>query len=278
VSEFAVSVDRPIAEKDVAETFDESDVDLTHDKTQVSSESIALGPIEGTTASREADDSSNSVTGRSGVRINPNTSLSGVVASFSSNVSGVTTAYLILDSDGSILDQTDVSDLSSSDTFRLSADLSSGTDYRVVVDADGSSYTDGFYSSPNFPYESTDVDVTYSYYDGSGRGNAVDAISDVTALTGEADSGTAYVEWPGPADVFRWDAATFQAALDSETVEIYIEEAQGSPGWTTIAGPVQRGQEITADPSNRVRFRVELSRSDTANNPRLESIARRWVI
>jgi hypothetical protein len=77
--------------------------------------------------------------------------------------------------------------------------------------------------------------------------------------------------------VFRWDAATYQQTLDSETVQVDVQEDDGS-GWTTIATDVSRGQDITADPESRVRFKVTLERSDTSNNPTLDAIARRWVI
>lgn len=38
------------------------------------------------------------------------------------------------------------------------------------------------------------------------------------------------------------------------------------------------GDQIEADPGSRVRFRVELARSDTSNNPTLDAIYRRWEV
>jgi hypothetical protein len=107
-------------------------------------------------------------------------------------------------------------------------------------------------------------------------------VDDLLVAESESDpplSGTTYVEWPEPADVYRWDAATFQRTEDGETVSVYIEEStDGGDTWTEIAGPISRGQDITADPASEVRFRVELSRSDTANSPSLDAIYRRWVV
>lgn len=90
---------------------------------------------------------------------------------------------------------------------------------------------------------------------------------------------SAFIEWPQPTDIYRWDAATFQTSPDGETVEVFVEEStDGGSTWTEIQGPIGRGEQIEADPGSRVRFRVELSRNDTANNPTLDAIYRRWVV
>jgi len=48
--------------------------------------------------------------------------------------------------------------------------------------------------------------------------------------------------------------------------------------WVETAGPMRRGDRLGADPSNNVRFRADLSRADTANNPTLDSVARRYKL
>jgi len=109
-------------------------------------------------------------------------------------------------------------------------------------------------------------------------GSSITTYVDNVDVSEQTTSGTAYVEWPMPADVFGWDVATFTRTLDAETVDVYVEEAQGSPGWTEIAGPIARGDSLPADPANNIRFRVELSRSTTSNHPTLDSLARRWKL
>lgn len=90
---------------------------------------------------------------------------------------------------------------------------------------------------------------------------------------------SAYVEWPQPTDIFRWDAATFNATTEGETVDVYIEEStDGGSTWTEIAGPISRGQPINAEPDSEVRLRADLQRDDSSNNPRLNSVYRRWVV
>jgi hypothetical protein len=78
--------------------------------------------------------------------------------------------------------------------------------------------------------------------------------------------------------VYAWDTAVFQRTLDGATVDIYVEEAQGSPGWTEIAGPIKRGDAIPADPANNIRFRIDYSRPSTSDVPRLDAVYRRFKL
>jgi len=165
------------------------------------------------------------------------------------------------------------------------APLSAGSDYYVGYGNEGSTYTRGRDSEASYPYSSSDVDITAGCFDIlSGNPDsdttigATYTVKSVTAVE-KKPSGTATIGWAKPADVYRWDAATFQAARDGETVEVYVEEStDGGSTWTEIQGPIGRGDQIEADPRSRVRFRVELARSDTSNNPTLDAIYRRWVV
>lgn len=92
-------------------------------------------------------------------------------------------------------------------------------------------------------------------------------------------TGTAYIEWPKPAGVFRWDAATFNRSQDGGSVDLYIEmSADGGSTWEEVTGPIERGQRIDVPADARVRLRVEFSRSDYTTTPRLDSAYRRWVV
>lgn len=277
----------PVTDKDVARTFGESDLSLSLTSAIVTGESVELSGY-GTTATRPDDDStSTDVTGAYGLRINPNSDIEGVRVEISANT-GPVSEVALLDSNENILAEATNGPYSAGETIDLVATLSASTTYYVSV-YDSSTYDVGFHNGGgSFPYTSADVDITAVANsahpdDGDSIGidtaNAGYAIDDVTAITGDdANSGTAYIEWPYPDDLYAWDVATFTRTLDGETVDVFVEEAQGSPGWTEVAGPISRGDSIPADASNDIRFRVELSRSNTSNNPTLDSIARRWRI
>ena len=88
-------------------------------------------------------------------------------AEISSNTSGATRAIIYRVSDSTIMGQTDISDLASGDTFTLELDNplepfddSDATRYQFVVDANGSTYTRGFATEPNFPFTSDDGDLS----------------------------------------------------------------------------------------------------------------------
>jgi hypothetical protein len=272
----SLSTGTPVADKDLAETFTESDLTLSHNSTEVNSESVELGTEPGDTATITSSPSSSgdNVT-ESGVRITPSVEITGlsidVVSDFQTEA---TDGYKIERvSDGTIVEE-DTTAIASGGSFSVSATLAAGTEYAVYLydSAGDMDYgADGDVDNP-----STDFDVNGGWLDsGEDAFGNYNSLASITADQVPATSGTAYVEWSYPPDVYAWDVGVFQATLDGETVQVYVEEAQGSPGWTEIAGPIQRGDSLPADPSNNVRYRVEFSRSDVANNPHLDAIYRR---
>jgi hypothetical protein len=115
--------------------------------------------IPDSVASRPDDDSSGSVSADHGLAIEFAESFGEFGARISNNTTGVTTAR-VRDSNGNVIDSTDVSSLSSGDAFTLSGDFQANTEYQVTVDADGSSFTVGFASGADqYPYTSADVDI-----------------------------------------------------------------------------------------------------------------------
>jgi hypothetical protein len=276
---FAPKIERQSTKLDSAETFAESDVSASLSGTAVESGSIKLAKVTGTTATRDPDNSSNGDSKDRGLKINPNTGLEGVRVTVSSNTGEFSVAVLT-DSSENILAST-TGPHSAGDTIDLEASLSAGTTYHVVAYDDGNSFTYGYDNGPAYPYGSTDVDImdgVFAAHPDDGQSVSTTAaapcFSDVTAIESLRTSGSATVEWPQPADLYAWDTAVFQSTPDGETVDVYIEEDQSS-GWTEIAGPIARGASIDADPSNNVRYRIELSRSSTSNNPTLDAIYRR---
>ncbi len=79
----------------------------------------------------------------------------------SDNGSDRTRAYIYRFSDAELVVDKDISDLSSGDQFRfeLSDPLDPDEEYNIIADAEGSSYTSGFYDDASFPYESDDIDI-----------------------------------------------------------------------------------------------------------------------
>ena len=262
-----------------AETFEEPDLTLTHTDSEVASESVQIkaGTVNGSTADpTDPDGFINSATSPGGLIINPNRTLSGVETQVSAYVSGVTTLSLVSDSDGSLIASKSIS---GSGTYSITADtpLEPGARYRVLVDADGDTYTRALDAENTASASSSDVDIVSGWNDDN-VSSRVTCLNYVTALY-EFTSGTAYIERPYPPGVHSWDAATFQATPDGETVEVFVEEStDGGTTWDEIQGPISRGEKIDAPPSAAVRFRVELSREDTSNNPTLDRIYLRYEV
>lgn len=123
--------------------------------------------IPDTVASRPTDnDSSAGKTTARGLEITVNGDFSKIGAEISANTSGVDRARL-LDDQNNVLDTTDVSGLSSGDAFVFEADLAAGSSYRIALDDPDGSYTIGFSSATDYPYTSTDVDITGRFKGGS---------------------------------------------------------------------------------------------------------------
>jgi hypothetical protein len=260
-----------IAQFDAAETFAESDVSLGLSTAEVASESVRLS---GRSVSRSSDDSTGSVTGKSGVAINPNESLSAIEVRASGNTSGATEAY-VTDTSLNLLGDSPVA-LSGGTAVVGNLSLSSGTKYYVVVDDGGNSYTQGYEGNTGFPYSGGPLDIVAGVDEGTEVTTKEPGVNPVVV---PEPSGSVTVEWSNPPDVYAWDRVGFQATEDGETVDVFVEEsADGGESWTEIAGPVQPGDAIPADPANEVRFRVDLSRAALSNNPTLDAIYRRWVV
>jgi hypothetical protein len=315
----------PIAGKDVAETFAESDVSLSHTDTEVKTESIGLAKKDAVLDAVTVDDFDDG-----NLPSNPNPDWgdwTGDTGFFthSSNLNGAYSGSLESDDDLIAVELTRsnraplsykmdamLTKMGGSGDFAEINIRDGATDIATIqfrpdgdVYLNGGSQIIGSWSANTaysievvMDYENNEATftllgttVTADFENNTDATNRIRFYNDTngTAIrrffifdsiqegTNKASTGSAYVEWPEPNDVFRWDSVTFQQTLDSETVQVDVQEDDGS-GWTTIATDVSRGQDITADPESRVRFKVTLERSDTANNPTLDAIARRWVI
>jgi hypothetical protein len=254
---------------DAAETFAEADVSVASDDgVAAGSGSVSLGLVLGSRRDAPFDDNNNRAP-PVGVIVNPNTDLSGLrLTPWSDGY-----AEIIRQSDGTVVASGSVD---AGEPTNLSATLTAGTAYRVVSDDDRAHYESG--TDLTYPYTTGDFDVTDGYEDGGRSEFMWGAWSSVEAATGRATSGSATVGWPHPTDVYAWDRATFQADEPSGSVDVYLEADDGT-GWSEVAGPIKRGDSIPADPSDEVRFRVDLSRPSASDpSPSLDAIYRRWVV
>lgn len=265
---------------DEAVAFDGSDGEsVTNNKTTVSAGSIALKSQSQDTASRPDDDGSGSYNEARGIQINPNVTINEIEVTFSSNLSGAGRVF-VSDMNGNVIVEKTGGPYSGGGTETFAGlSLSSGTDYMIGLYDDGSDYTWGSYTSPSFPYTSSTVDITsgasggYGSSVSAGGGSPYNILSVKGTRTAKT-SGDALISWPYPDDPQAWDLASFQRTLDSETVTIDVEDGAGN----VLFSDIGRNFDLsTIDSAKNVQFRVHLSRADTANNPTVDYLARRFV-
>jgi hypothetical protein len=222
------SLSDPVRVTEEASTFVESDVTVTFNNTT----NIGVG----STASRPADDTTESGTNPTGIQIEPQKDIRGVRFTASGNTQGATRAQIKRHSDGSVVASQTGLNLTAGDTVEFpNTSLSSGVRYQVVVDAEGSSYDIGYeqFTFDDFPFTSTDVYITNGI-DASGsikeRTYNIVSVSSLTSLnkielSNSNTSGDALISFDSgvPADIDSWDLATFQRTLDGETVTVDVE-------------------------------------------------------
>jgi hypothetical protein len=267
-------------------TFAESDLSVDLTETTISSESIELqsGSGSGSGITRESDDASDTGSGKHGLVINPNVDMGGdLELTISGNNSGFTTAY-IQDASvgGTVYNTKDISGLNPGDSFTINIGtvLTSGQDYWVLMDADGSSMTHGKSNTTSFPYTSSDFDVTDTVRDGSdvitGSVYSYDAVTYTPIISTTGDAVVSWTSNMPPTDLAAWDAVWYQRTLDSETVTVDIldgtdtvlDDPDGNP-----LTDVPDGVDIShIDPAREIRVRANLSRADTANDPSFDSV------
>jgi len=266
---------------DRAESFDGSNGEnVTTTDCKVSGGSIVLGTLTDTVSRPSDNNQSASATAKKGIQIEPKANIDTLTAYASSETLSVSHAY-IYDSAGSLVaDESFDSPTTNSGSGNWefsNVGLQAGETYNLVVDSDGSEYYRGYIDSTSST-SGDDIDIIGGASGNSSTDSQMSNIGSVETRR-EPTEATATIEWPHPADIYRWDSVLFQRAEDGETVSVDVQEsADGGSTWDTIATDVNRGQEITADPANEVRFKMNLSRSDTANNPTLDAAYRRYVV
>lgn len=102
----------------------------------------------------------------------------------------------------------------------------------------------------------------------------VGSSSDSIYQYGGGGYGEVLVEWGAPTDLSSWDLATFQRTLNSETVEIDVEQDDGTNEFSDIG---QNFDISTISDSVTVQLRANLFREATSNNPTIDYLARRYL-
>lgn len=281
--------EHPIASKDRAETFEESDVTLSSKNGQILQNNNSVG-IDFQDYSIERGNTTVltdlSETDWWGVTITPQVDMDSITLRYDTSATEEEIQVIRDDTSEVVYQDTSPPTTTSGDTLTVSptGGFVSGVSYSFsALIAQGSDLTYyGSLDNPASDFGNSIIDISGGAYFSSGpeensdRWSVWDKV--VPSFSGYLEA-TAFIEWPQPTDIYRWDAATFTTTEDSGSVEVYIEEStDGGSTWDEIAGPISRGQQIGASPDSEVRFRVDISREDTANNPTLDSVYRRWVV
>jgi hypothetical protein len=160
-------------------------VDINGRGVRVAGRGVGVGSaIPDSVVERDPGNSSASRTGKRGIEIAVGSDygeFGQIKAKISNNVSGVTRAQILKMSDSSVVDEQDVSGLSASDVFTFDAVLQQNTNYSVILDAEGSSYTAGFDTDPSFPYSDPNIDIDIV---GGVRAGGTTSASDPSVILG----------------------------------------------------------------------------------------------
>ena len=270
-----ISVGLADTETETTTTFAESGVTVQSSQTAaVDGGAITLPSFA--TVARPTDNTTTSDGAAYGIKIRAKTALpEGIRVTMSSNTTGASDVFLT-DSSGDTL----VTRTFPGPGMPVTIDraLSANTSYYVLVNNGGDNFDLGEYTNPSYPYESESLTIETGAY-GAGTltsdfSESAFTIADVTPVS--SSSGSATIAWDEPASVSRWETAAFQADGD---VDVYVEtSSDGGSTWSDWStNPIAPGTDLSAiPPDDRVRFRVELSRDDNSNEPRLTQLTRQW--
>lgn len=135
---------------------------------------------------RPSDTGSDSVSTEHGLRVNATTDIQRFDAVVSSQASGLTTAYLYYASNGTLIETTSVTD----GAANFSSSLNAGTEYWILGDADGNSYTRGYNEDKNNPYTGDHLDIYGGIYDGNQGTGSVYNFKSIQTYVGTETSAT----------------------------------------------------------------------------------------
>lgn len=146
--------------------------------------------------------SSGSYTDKRGITFIPQRNIIGITVAIQSACSGYTTAYIYRLSDNVLIGSTTTF---SNGVGSIIANLVSGVEYYLVLDAGGSSYTQASYSTSSFPYTSTDIYVTGAYIGASGKQTI--SITNFLSIKVYSPSSGTVTKTYAPSDLKKWGNA-----------------------------------------------------------------------
>lgn len=235
----------PVQILEEAADFTESGIYVSHENTVVENGSIRLyTSFIGTTATRPADNGSVlNTSNKLGIRIVPNKDLEGVKITISNNTTLVDRVYLYQGVNVLKIIEP-INFLTKGNTVEIFYPFKSGVNYDILLGRSSSTWTAGYFSTPTFPYTSTDISIT----NGISNPNNPDAncygILSVRASS-PITSGNAIIHWKQkPSSIKAWDLATYQNTLNGETVNVDVLK-NGTAG-TTATRPADTSTEVTS--------------------------------
>ena len=263
-----------------AESFTEVNLSATLNQIEVVNGGLELPGPEAEAATWGSEYNTVTDTGKTGVIFEPDEDLSGVRVTTGPTLSSNHPVELREATTDTLETVTDVGP---SQQIEFTTDLTAGVEYSVIS-PNGTSYvtTSIFDTAGTYPFGTSKVTITNGLV--TNDFGDIGLIESLTPLYAGANSESATVAWTTDRDVYEWDRATYQESPDGETVDVYLAYSSDGSTWSRTNGgsPISRGYDLGADsniqPEDDLRFEVELSRTDTLNNPRLESAYLSWTV
>lgn len=198
-----------------------------------------------------------------GIQVEPHTSLSGFRVQIDPDASGITHAT-IRDTDGNVLADTDVSDLSPGDYAEIRHDLSAGTKYWVQLGNHGNEYTRGS-SSASYPIERDEFTVDYGVFNqwGSISENNRYNVTEIEAITDDVGGSVGFGSNHRSEDVSAYQGVLVEPNVPLDGVRLQIDPETSNITHATIrdtGGTILAEADVSyLDPGDYVDVHYDLS-------------------
>jgi len=126
--------------------------------------------LPSTVVTRNPDDDSSTQTDKFGMVVETSQQWNDIGATLSGNVAGVNRAYIHEFPSGTLVGDIDITSVNAGESFTFGLSLSANEKYSFVVDAQGSSYTNGRDDNASYPITSPDGNMKFIGCIESGNG------------------------------------------------------------------------------------------------------------
>ncbi|WP_049921021.1 hypothetical protein [Halopiger djelfimassiliensis] len=243
--------------------------------TPAASSAASAGPTYGDPVTLPEDEQAQTgQSNESGVRFTATADMVGLEVTLSSEVDGLTAAFLKAGAGGEPVDEVDLSNRGAGDTVTFEYDVRAGRTYEVTADAGGGEYVRGR-SSADYPYAGDELEVTAGVYTGGGSdtSNYRYNVSELRPILGSRDDREAPEYLPDDAHVVWVDEEPSIDADGDLSAEIasYLEaRTTVNHAFVVPGGSYDWGQPLTvgdadyfglvgADPDDRPVFGITRS-------------------